>query len=244
MKYLKKSLTALFVAALLAASPAVLADAPVVAPAELTLAVPAFEDKSIITVTSSVASSGIDSSIFFDLSADTKTLVAPVEGEGQSISIFTAAKEPQIVTKLAAMFAGEKGTALYVNAYGTNDPMLLNWDMLNIATDAETAGDFFTFTVGVEGELRETYTFYRFDFTLESGIGFELAELVLYRDNEAAAAPEDTVEEAEEIEAETETDTEEAELPDPTRGGVKFEKTPQFAPLGRFALSPFISRKK
>ena len=170
---MKKFLAFLMTTLLLASAPAaVLAD-------ELTIADPLVLDGfTQVEVTSADTSIPSDARNFFDSLAETKCMITFQENaEGKTFSVYTATRVPEALTKFASILEGEKGTILTINAFGTNDSLLMDWTPLVISIEnLDTAYAIFDLP-----ENTTAYAFYRFDFTLEFGSYFELAELALFK---------------------------------------------------------------
>lgn len=176
MKSMKKTLTALIMAAVLcvSASAAVFADdtADAIEPAVITV-----DGMEQITVTSSDTSAAVDAVNFYDHSAETKCKITFAAEEEKIFSVYTATKVPEALSAFAAILEGESGTVLTLSVYGTNDSLLVDWTPLAIEETIDTIGDFAVFKIADEAVK---YSFYRFDFVLELGDYFELSELALF----------------------------------------------------------------
>lgn len=239
---MKKFLTFLLTAALLAVAPiTVLADAPAEAaePEVVTVAEPLVLDgMTQVTVTSSDTSIDVDTVNFYDAIAETKCKITfPADAETKVFSVYTATKVPEALAKFAAILDGEKGTVLTINVFATNDSLLMDWTPLAFSAESlETE-----YAIFALADNTTPYAFYRFDFTVELGDYFELAELALFK--ETTDAPEmkydlGDVVEAGEIPAlvpveEVEEPVEEEEKP-------LFSKIPTF---GLFTSSPLPAYK-
>ena len=187
---MKKFLTFLLTVALLAVAPVtVLADDTVPAAAEaevVTIAEPLVLDgMTQITVTSSDTSLDADAVNFYDAIAETKCKITfPEDAETKTFSVYTATKVPEALAKFAAIIDGEKGTILTINVSATNDSLLMDWTPLAFSAESlETE-----YAIFALADNTTPYAFYRFDFTVEYGDYFELAELALFK--ETTDAPE------------------------------------------------------
>lgn len=182
---MKKFLTFLLTAALLATSSVcVLADdvveeAETAAVEETTVVEPLVLDGlTQVEVTSSDTNLDADAGNFFDSIADTKCKITfPAEEETKTFSIYTATKVPEAISNFAAIIEGEKGTVITIEVYATNDSLLLDWTPLAFSAESLDT-DYAIF--GLADNTTE-YAFYRFDFTLEIGDYFEIAELALFK---------------------------------------------------------------
>lgn len=186
---MKKFLTFLLTAALLAVAPVtVLADdtVPAAEAEAATVAEPLVLDgMTQVTVTSSDTSIDVDAVNFYDAIAETKCKISfPADAETKVFSVYTATKVPEALTKFAAILDGEKGTILTINVYATNDSLLMDWTPLAFSAESlETE-----YAIFALADNTTPYAFYRFDFTVELGDYFELAELALFK--ETTDAPE------------------------------------------------------
>ena len=192
---MKKFLTFALTAVLLAcASVTVLADEAAIAEEtaavetaeEIVIAEPlTLEGMTQIVVTSSATDPTVASGNFYDAVPETKcTITFDAEAETKTFSVYTASKVPEALAKFAAIVDGEKGTVITFEVYGTNDSLLLDWTPLafgpeNLDTE---------YAIFAMADNSTPYAFYRFDFTLELGEYFDLAELVLFK--ETTDAPE------------------------------------------------------
>ncbi len=182
---MKKFLTFLLTAALVAtASTGVFADdVAEVADAEagieaISLSEPlVLEGMSPLEVTSADTNVETDAANFFDAIPETKSTIAfPVDMETKTFSVYTATRVPEAVAKFAAILDGEKGTVITIEVYATNDSLLLDWTPL-----AFSAESFDTqYAIFAMADASTEYAFYRFDFTVEVGEYFDLAELSLF----------------------------------------------------------------
>lgn len=180
---MKKFLTFLLTAALLAmSSVSILADEVVeeTAAAEETAVVAeplVIDGLTQIEVTSSDTNIEVDAANFFDSIAETKCKITfPAEAETKTFSVYTATKVPEAISNFAAIIDGEKGTVITIEVYGTNDSLLLDWTPL--AFSAESLDT--EYAIFAMADNTTDYAFYRFDFTLETGDYFEIAELALF----------------------------------------------------------------
>lgn len=187
---MKKFLTFLLTAALLAVAPVtVFADDAVDAVAEteaVTVVEPLVLDgMTQVAVTSSDTSIDVDTGNFYDAIAETKCKIAFAEdAETKTFSVYTATRVPEALAKFAAIIDGEKGTVLTINVYATNDSLLMDWTPLAFSAESlETE-----YAIFALADNTTAYAFYRFDFTLDLGEYFELSELALYK--ETTDAPE------------------------------------------------------
>lgn len=184
---MKKFLTFLLTAALLAVAPVTVLAEDAAAEAEaVVIAEPLVLDgMTQVEVTSSDTSIDVDTGNFYDSIAETKCRIAFTEdAETKTFSVYTATKVPEALTKFAAIIDGEKGTVLTINVYATNDSLLMDWTPL--AFSAESLDT--EYAIFALADNTTAYAFYRFDFTLDLGEYFELAELALYK--ETTDAPE------------------------------------------------------
>lgn len=226
---MKKFLTYLLTAALLAtASTGVFAE-DVAVEAEPTDAEAGIEAISLATplvldgmtqIEVTTADSNIEADVanFFDSMPETACVIAfPEDAESKTFSVYTATRVPEALAKFAAIVDGEKGTVLTFEVYGTNDSLLLDWTPLVFGPESLES----EYAIFAMADDSTEYAFYRFDFTVEVGDYFELAELVLFEitnddpemmydiqgdvvdlDNPPALIPVPEVEEAEEEEIE------------------------------------------
>ncbi len=184
---MKKLLTFALTALLLAcASVNVLADDAVV-PEDT--AVPAAEETTEseplvidgmtqVDVTTSDSSFDVDVANFYDVLPETKCTIAfDADTETRTFSVYTATKVPEAIANFAAIIDGEKGTVITIEVYGTNDSLLLDWTPLAFGPE-DLSGEYAIFSLF---DNTTPYAFYRFDFTLELGDYFDLAELALYK---------------------------------------------------------------
>lgn len=177
---MKKFLTFALAAILLACTPAaVLADDAVAEEAAVTVAEPLVLDgMTQVAVTSSDSSLDADVSNFYDAISETKcTITFDAEAEEKIFSVYTATKVPEALAKFAVVLDGEKGSIVTIEVYGTNDSLLLDWTPL--AFGMESVEEEYAVFAMADNSTR--YAFYRFDFTLELGEYFDLAELALYK---------------------------------------------------------------
>ncbi len=182
---MKKFLTFLLTAALLAVAPVtVLADDTV--PAAEVLAEPLVLDgMTQVTVTSSDTSLDVDAGNFYDAIAETKCKITfPAEAETKTFSVYTATKVPEALSKFAAIIDGEKGTVLTINVFATNDSLLMDWTPLAFSAESLDT-EYAIFSLA---DNTTAYAFYRFDFTLDLGEYFDLSELAIFK--ETTDAPE------------------------------------------------------
>ena len=192
---MKKFLTFALTAVLLAcASVTVLADEAVIAEEtaavetaeEIVIAEPlTLEGMTQIVVTSSATDPTVASGNFYDAVPETKcTITFDAEAETKTFSVYTASKVPEVLAKFAAIVDGEKGTVITFEVYGTNDSLLLDWTPLAFGPESLDT----EYAIFAMADNSTAYAFYRFDFTLELGEYFDLAELVLFK--ETTDAPE------------------------------------------------------
>ncbi len=178
MKTLQKALTAILLTAslLLTASVAALADD--VAESE-ELQPLTIEGMTQIVVTSSDSNGNVDASNFYDGTSDTRCKIGfGAEEEEKTFSVYTATKIPEALSAFATILDGEPGVIITISAYGTNDSLLIDWTPLALSEDIAFSDEYAIFTIADEPT---TYAFYRFDFTLEYGESFEIAELALFK---------------------------------------------------------------
>ena len=177
---MKKFLTFALAALLLACTPAaVLADDAVAEEAAVAVAEPlVLEGMTQMEVTSSDTSLDADAGNFYDALPETKcTITFDADAEEKIFTVYTATKIPEDLAKFAAILDGEKGSVVTIEVYGTNDSLLLDWTPLVFAPESlETE-----YAIFAMEEDSTRYAFYRFDFTLELGEYFELAELALFK---------------------------------------------------------------
>jgi hypothetical protein len=177
---MKKFLTFALAALLLACTPAaVLADDAVAEEAAVAVAEPlVLEGMTQMEVTSSDTSLDADAGNFYDALPETKcTITFDADAEEKIFTVYTATKIPEDLAKFAAILDGEKGSVVTIEVYGTNDSLLLDWTPLVFAPESlETE-----YAIFAMEEDSTRYAFYRFDFTLELGEYFDLAELALSR---------------------------------------------------------------
>lgn len=185
---MKKFLTFLLTAALLAVTPAaVLAEDTVDAETEvMTIAEPlVLEGMTQVAVTSSDTSIDVDTFNFYDAIAETKCKITFAEdAETKTFSVYTATKVPEALAKFAAIIDGEKGTILTINVFATNDSLLMDWTPLAFSAESLDT-EYAIFSLA---DNTTAYAFYRFDFTLDLGEYFELSELAIFK--ETTDAPE------------------------------------------------------
>jgi len=179
---MKKFLAFLMTAALLAGSSVtVLADDTVTA--EETAAVETAEPLIIdgmtqIEVTSSDSNLDVNVANFYDALPDTKcTITFDAEAEAKIFSVYTATKVPEALANFAAIVDGEKGTVITIEVYGTNDSLLLDWTPLAFGPDSLDT----EYAIFGLADNTTPFAFYRFDFTLEFGDYFDIAELALFK---------------------------------------------------------------
>lgn len=168
-----KKLFALVLTAVMLAGSAVsaLAEEQVPAPLEL-------DGMTQVTVTTSDTSHDVDVSNFYDFIADTKCVITFDETEEtKTFSVYTATRVPEAISAFATILGGEKGSVVTIEVYGTNDSLLFDWTPLSIEVD-NLDTEYAVFSVN---DNATAYAFYRFDFTLEIGDYFEIAELALYK---------------------------------------------------------------
>ncbi len=185
---MKKFLTLILTALLLSsasvtvfADDAVTAEEPAAEAAVEETAVPeplTLDGRTPVTVTSSAANLDADVANFYDALPDTKCMIAfDAEAEEKTFSVYTATSVPEAISNFAAILDGVKGTVITIEVYGTNDSLLLDWTPLAFAPEnLETEYAIFALT-----DNTTPYAFYRFDFTLELGDYFDLAELALFK---------------------------------------------------------------
>lgn len=131
-----------------------------------------------VVVTTSDASHDVDVSNFFDSVQETKCVITfDAAEETKTFSVYTATRVPEAISSFATILDGEKGTVVTIEAYGTNDSLLFDWDPLAIEVNSLDT-EYAIFSVN---DNETAYAFYRFDFTLEIGEYFEIAELALYK---------------------------------------------------------------
>lgn len=192
---MKKTILALILAA--SALLAVSAGAEEAA-AELTP--PVLEGYKVLNVTSSDSSiPGINEKIntaalFDNLSSTgcTVEFVDVAEGEKaeaeetglpvadkKSVSVYTSSGVPYGMRAFAINLAGAEGTVLSIEAFGTNDNLLLDWTQLDFTTPGGSEKDGY-YVFEIAGKI-EKYVFYRFDITLVNGNVFTVNELELYQ---------------------------------------------------------------
>lgn len=102
----------------------------------------------------------------------------PVADE-KTVSVYTSSGVPHGMRAFAVNLEGAEGTVLSINAYGTNDNLLLDWTQLELKTPGGTETDGY-YVFEIAGKI-EKYVFCRFDITLENGNVFTINELELYR---------------------------------------------------------------
>lgn len=174
---MKKFLTFLLTAALLTIAPvSVFADdtaADTSVPEPLVL-----DGLTQVEVTSSDTTIDVDATNFYDASPDTKCKIAfDADAETRTFSVYTATRVPEALSNFAAIIDGERGTVITIEVYATNDSLLLDWMPIAFgAENLETDYAIFSFA-----DNTTAYAFYRFDFTLEVGEYFEIAELALFK---------------------------------------------------------------
>ncbi len=185
---MKKFLTYLLTAALLAtASTGVFADdvAAEAAPTDaeagieaISLAEPlVLEGMTQIEVTTADTNLEADVANFFDSMPETACVIAfPEDAESKTFSVYTATRVPEAVAKFAAILDGEKGTVITFEVYATNDSLLLDWTPLAFAPESLDT----EYAIFAMADATTDYAFYRFDFTVDVGDYFELAELALF----------------------------------------------------------------
>lgn len=177
---MKKFLTFALAAILLACTPAaVLADEAIAEEAAVTIAEPLVLDgMTQVAVTSSDTNLEADAANFYDAIPETKcTITFDAEAEEKTFSVYTATRVPEALAKFAAIVDGVKGTVVTIEVYGTNDSLLLDWTPLAFGPESlETE-----YAIFAMADNSTTYAFYRFDFTLELGEYFDLAELALFK---------------------------------------------------------------
>lgn len=136
------------------------------------------DGRTQVTVTSSDTNLDVDVANFYDLVPETKCIITfDAAEETKTFSVYTATKVPEAITSFAAVLDGEKGTVVTIETYGANDSLLLDWTPL--AIEAESLDS--EYAIFGLTDNTAAYAFYRFDFTLEVGDYFELAELALYK---------------------------------------------------------------
>ncbi|MBR5313250.1 MAG: hypothetical protein IKU40_10260 [Clostridia bacterium] len=176
---MKKFLTLALAAILLACTPAaVLADDAISEEAVIAAEPLVLEGMTQVAVTTSDTSLDADVRNFYDAIPETKcTITFDAEAEEKIFSVYTATKVPEDLAKFAVILDGEKGSVVTVEVYGTNDSLLLDWTPLAFGPESlETE-----YAIFAMEEDFTRYAFYRFDFTLELGEYFDLAELALYK---------------------------------------------------------------
>ncbi len=176
---MKKFLTFALTAVLLAcASVTVMAEEAV--PAEETVVAEplTLEGMTEVVVTTSDSNFDADVANFYDALPETKcTITFSEDAEARTFSVYTATKVPEAIAKFAAIVDGEKGTVITFEVYGTNDSLLLDWTPLAFGPESlETE-----YAIFALADNTTPYAFYRFDFTLELGSYFDLAELALFK---------------------------------------------------------------
>jgi len=178
---MKKFLAFLMTAVLLAgasvtvlADDAVTADEPAAAAAEpLTI-----DGMTQIEVTSSASNFDVNVANFYDSIPETKCTIAfDAEAETKTFSVYTATKVPEAIANFAAIVDGVKGTVITIEVYGTNDSLLLDWTPLAFGPDSLDT----EYAIFGLADNTTPYAFYRFDFTLELGDYFDIAELALFK---------------------------------------------------------------
>lgn len=180
---MKKFLTFLLTAALLAIAPvSVLADDAAAADdtaVETSAAEPLVLDGlTQVEVTSSDTNIDVDAANFYDSIADTKCKIAfDAETGTRTFSVYTATKVPEAISNFAAIIDGEKGTVITIEVYGTNESLLLDWTPLAFSAESLDS-EYAIFSLA---DSTTPYAFYRFDFTIDLGEYFELAELALFK---------------------------------------------------------------
>ncbi len=183
---MKKFLTYLLTAALLAtASTGVFADDVAAEPTDAEAGIEAIslieplvlEGMTQIEVTTADSNLEADVANFFDSMPETACVIAfPEDAESKTFSVYTATRVPEALAKFAAIVDGEKGTVLTFEVYATNDSLLLDWTPLAFGPDSLDT----EYAIFAMADATTDYAFYRFDFTVEVGDYFELAELVLF----------------------------------------------------------------
>ena len=182
---MKKFLTFLLTAALLAVAPISIAaeeTAPAAEDAVVHVEPLVLDGMTQIEVTSSDTNMDVDAANFYDALAETKcSITFPADAEARTFSVYTATKAPEAVTKFAAIIDGIKGTVLTINVWGTNDSLLMDWTPIALsAENLETEYAIFALP-----DNTTAYAFYRFDFTLEFGEFFDISELALFKPADA-----------------------------------------------------------
>lgn len=201
------------------------------------------EGMTQVTVTTSDTNMDVDAANFYDALSETKcTITFDAEAETKTFSVYTATKVPEAIAKFAAIVDGEKGTIITIEVYGTNDSLLLEWTPLAFGPESlETE-----YAVFALADNTTPYAFYRFDFTLEYGEYFDIAELALFKtetdEPEMEYALGDVVEEGEipelvpvVAEAEEAEEAETAVVEEEPAEEVLFTEIPSF---GLFSTSP------
>lgn len=131
-----------------------------------------------VVVTTSDTSHEVDVSNLFDSVPDTECVITfDAAEETKTFSVYTATKVPEMISSFATILDGEKGTVVTIEAYGTNDSLLFDWEPLTIEVSSLDT-EYAIFSVN---DNETAYAFYRFDFTVEYGDYFEIAELALYK---------------------------------------------------------------
>ncbi len=183
-KFLTLALTAVL---LVCASVTVLAEdvvsaeepAEAAAAEEITAAEPlTLEGMTQVEVTTSDSNFDADVANFYDALPETRCTIAFGEdAEARTFSVYTATRVPEAIAKFAAIVDGEKGTVITIEVYGTNDSLLLDWTPLAFGPEnLETE-----YAIFALADNTTPYAFYRFDFTLEFGDYFDIAELALFK---------------------------------------------------------------
>lgn len=251
---MKKLLTFALTALLLAcASVNVLADDAVVtedtavatAAEETTVSEPfAIDGMTKVEVTSSDASLDVDTGNFYDTLPETKcTITFDAEAETRTFSVYTATRVPEAIANFATILDGEKGTVITIEVYGSNDSLLLDWTPLAFGPE-NLGGEYAIFSLS---DNTTPYAFYRFDFTLELGDYFDLAELALFKVTTDAPAMEydlgEVVEEGEIPALVPVTEAEEAEAEEaaaiaeePVEEEALFSEIPTFGLFSKFPM--------
>lgn len=176
---MKKFLTLVLTALLLSsASVTVFADDAVTAEETAASEPLTIEGRTQVEVTTSASNLDADVANFYDALPDTRcTITFDAAAEEKTFSVYTATRVPEAISDFAAMLDGVKGTVVTIEVYATNDSLLLDWTPLAFTPEnLETEYAIFAMT-----DNTTPYAFYRFDFTLEFGDYFDVAELALFK---------------------------------------------------------------
>lgn len=137
------------------------------------------DGKENVAVTSADSDYSFELTDIFDHDSSTTAKFEFAEDEDKTVNIYTALANRTVADTFAVMIGGESGTVITINVYGSNDSTLKDWYQIPVLNPAEDKDGYKIFSLK---EFARKYTYYRFEFTLQSGEYFTLSELSLLRD--------------------------------------------------------------